>query len=74
MPLIPLFKRQKQANLCEFKDSLGYIVSPGHPGLYIKTTKLDVVVVQAFNPSIVDDHEVKASLVYSVNSKIAKAT
>ena len=27
MPLIPVLQRQRQADICEFKASLGYIVS-----------------------------------------------
>jgi hypothetical protein len=31
MPLIPVLRRQRQADLCEFKASLVYKVSPGQP-------------------------------------------
>ena len=32
MPLIPALKRQRQADLCEFKASLGYIEFQDSPG------------------------------------------
>jgi hypothetical protein len=35
MPLLPALRRQRQADLCEFKASLVYKVSPGQPELVI---------------------------------------
>jgi hypothetical protein len=37
MPLIPALRRQRLADLCEFKASLVYIASPGQPELHSET-------------------------------------
>jgi hypothetical protein len=38
IPFLPALKRQRQADLCEFKDSLEYIACiPGLPRFYSET-------------------------------------